>query len=198
MNFTIEQQELDGIQLIRAKQFEDTRGYFMETWSRDAFRQMGINGNFVQDNQSLSVRRGTVRGLHFQLPPYAQAKLIRVLQGSVFDVAVDLRVGSPNFGQWCGTCLSAATAEQLYVPKGFAHGFMTLESDTVVAYRVDAPYAPNFDAGVHWLDPTIGVDWPIDARDAILSAKDSALPLLAGIRSPFAWKRAEVAEAAWR
>jgi dTDP-4-dehydrorhamnose 3,5-epimerase len=196
MNFTIEALELDGIHLVRAKQFNDSRGYFMETWSRDAFRQLGIDSNFVQDNQSLSARRGTVRGLHYQSPPYAQAKLIRVLRGAVYDVVVDLRVGSPNFGQWCGTELSADSAAQLYVPRGFAHGFMTLEDDTVVAYRVDAPYAPSFDAGVHWLDSTIGIDWPIDARDATLSAKDMALPSLADIRSPFAWQRAKQVEAA--
>lgn len=193
MNFAIERLKLEDVLLIRTKRFEDPRGYFMETWSQDAFRQLGLKATFVQDNQSLSVQRGTVRGLHFQTPPYAQAKLVRVLQGSVFDVAVDLRVGSPDYGQWCGVTLSAAGAEQLYVPKGFAHGFVTLEPDTVIAYRVDAPYAPTCDAGIHWNDPAIAVRWPLDPAEAVLSAKDAALPQLASVASPFSWEKVAVA-----
>jgi dTDP-4-dehydrorhamnose 3,5-epimerase len=165
----------------------------METWSQEAFLELGVRAHFVQDNQSLSVRAGTVRGLHFQTPPWAQAKLVRVLQGSVFDVAVDLRAGSPDYGRWCGVTLSAAASDQLYIPRGFAHGFMTLEPDTVVAYRVDAPYAPACDAGILWNDPAIGIDWPIDASRAILSSKDAALPPLATLVSPFAWQRGETA-----
>ena len=196
MNFAIERLKLEDVLLIRTKRFEDPRGYFMETWSQDAFRQLGLKATFVQDNQSLSVQRGTVRGLHFQTPPYAQAKLVRVLQGSVFDVAVDLRVGSPDYGKWCGVTLSAAGAEQLYVPKGFAHGFVTLEPDTVIAYRVDAPYAPTCDAGIHWNDPAIAVRWPLDPAEAVLSAKDAALPQLASFASPFSWEKVVAAEPA--
>lgn len=188
MNFSIERLKLSGLLLVKGRRFEDARGYFTETWSHDAFRQLGIEAGFVQDNQSLSVMRGTVRGLHFQVPPFAQAKLVRVLQGSVLDVAVDLRAGSPSYGQWSGVTLTAARPEQLYIPAGFAHGFVTLEADTIVAYRVDAPYAPQCDAGVRWNDPAIGIDWPVTESDAVLSAKDAALPLLAGFRSPFVWE----------
>jgi dTDP-4-dehydrorhamnose 3,5-epimerase len=193
MNFSIERLKLAEILLIRSKRFEDPRGYFMETWSHAAFLDLGIRANFVQDNQSLSVQRGTVRGLHFQVPPFAQAKLIRVLQGSVFDVAVDIRAGSPTYGKWCAVTLTAARPEQLYIPKGFAHGFATLEPDTVIAYRVDAGYAPQCDAGIRWNDPAIGIDWPVGAEQAVLSAKDAALPLLEGFRSPFGWEAAEAA-----
>ena len=194
MNFAIERLEIDGLLLVHSKRFDDLRGHFVETWSRDAFRHLGIELNFVQDNQSLSVRQGTVRGLHFQRPPFAQAKLVRVLRGSVFDVAVDLRCGSPHYGRWCGTMLTAASPAQLYVPKGFAHGFMTLEPNTVVAYKVDASYAPHCDAGVHWQDPDIGIEWPFDAMDAVLSPKDLSLPSLATLSSPFLWQKAGVAK----
>jgi dTDP-4-dehydrorhamnose 3,5-epimerase len=194
MNFAIEQLKIDGPLLIRSKRFDDLRGHFMETWSRDAFRHLGVDVNFVQDNQSLSARQGTVRGLHFQLPPFAQAKLVRVLQGSVFDVAVDLRRGSPHYGGWCGTMLTAAKPEQLYVPKGFAHGFVTLEPETVVAYKVDASYAPHCDAGIHWQDPDIGIEWPFDTTGAVLSSKDSSLPPFAAFSSPFLWEEGYVVE----
>src|SRR5262249_36022010 len=153
----------------------------------------GVSAKFVQDNQSLSARPGTVRGLHFQAPPYAQAKLVRVLQGAVFDVAVDLRIGSTSYGKWCGINLTAAKPEQLYIPAGFAHGFLTLEPDTVVAYKVDAPYAPRCDFGIRWNDPAIGIDWPVDPTDAILSDKDAALPLLDSLRSPFVGEQREAA-----
>src|SRR5262245_32349865 len=127
MNFAIERLKISEVLLVRARRFDDPRGYFMETWSSEAFRKLGITADFVQDNQSLSVKPGTVRGLHFQVPPYAQAKLVRVLQGAVFDVAVDLRLASPDYGKWCGATLAASRPEQLYIPKGFAHGFVTLE-----------------------------------------------------------------------
>lgn len=194
MNFALERLEIEDLLLIRTRRFEDARGYFMETWSQDAFRQLGIETDFVQDNQSLSAPRGTVRGLHFQVPPYAQSKLVRVLQGSIFDVAVDLRAGSPDYGKWCGVTLSGAKPEQLYVPAGFAHGFVTLEPDTVVAYRVDAPYAPACDAGILWNDPALGIDWPVDPAQAVLSAKDAALPRLAAFSTPFHWKKIAAAE----
>ncbi|MGE0653514.1 MAG: dTDP-4-dehydrorhamnose 3,5-epimerase [Alphaproteobacteria bacterium] len=196
MNFAIERLKFEEILLVRSRRFEDARGYFMETWSLDAFDKLGIRADFVQDNQSLSSRPGTVRGLHFQVPPRAQAKLVRVLQGTIFDVAIDLRTGSPDYGKWCGVTLTAARPEQLYIPRGFAHGFVTLEPDTVVSYRVDAPYAPECDAGIYWNDPAIGIDWPFDTADAILSAKDSTLPLLDAFSSPFVWQRAHAVEPA--
>lgn len=194
MNLAVEQLEIDALLLVRLKRFEDPRGYFMETWSQNAFQQLGIDAKFMQDNQSLSVQRGTVRGLHFQVPPYAQAKLVRVLQGSVFDVAVDLRAGSPDYGRWCGVTLSAAKPEQLFIPAGFAHGFATLEPNTVVSYRVDAPYAPACDAGIFWNDPALAIDWPFDTAQAVLSTKDAALPRLGAFSTPFHWKKVAAAE----
>lgn len=196
MNFAIERLKFDEVLLIRTKRFEDSRGYFMETWSDESFRRLGIAARFVQDNQSLSRPVGTVRGLHFQTPPYAQAKLVRVLHGAIFDVAVDLRAGSPTYGKWCGTTLSAERAEQLYIPKGFAHGFATMEPDTVIAYRVDAPYAPSCDSGIFWNDPQIAIDWPIDPDKAVLSAKDAGLPRLADFKTPFKVERIGVAASA--
>lgn len=198
MNFAIERLEIEGLLLVHSKRFDDLRGHFVETWSRDAFQRLGIELNFVQDNQSLSARRGTVRGLHFQLPPFAQAKLVRVLNGAVFDVAVDLRCGSPHYGRWCGTKLAADRPQQLYVPKGFAHGFVTLEPDTVVAYKVDSSYAPHCDAGIHWQDPDIGIEWPLDTADAVLSPKDSSLPPFATFSSPFLWEKADRTKAPFR
>lgn len=194
MNFALERLKFDDILLVRSKRFEDTRGYFTETWSADAFLKLGIAARFVQDNQSMSRQPGTVRGLHFQLPPYAQAKLVRVLHGAVFDVVVDLRVGSPNYGKWCAATLTSDRSEQLFIPKGFAHGFMTLEPDTVIAYRVDTPYAPASDSGIYWNDPAIGIPWPFEAADTTLSVKDSVLPRLADFASPFRWERTDVVE----
>ena len=188
MNFLVERLSLEDVLLVRSRRFEDARGYFMESWSQPAFARVGIRANFVQDNQSLSIRTATVRGLHFQVPPYAQAKLVRVLKGAIFDVVVDLRSGSPDYGKWCAVTLTEGKPEQLYIPAGFAHGFMTLEPDTLVAYRVDAVYAPECDAGICWDDPDIGIEWPYDANDAVLSAKDSTLPRLAAFSSPFSWK----------
>ncbi|TWT12883.1 dTDP-4-dehydrorhamnose 3,5-epimerase [Reyranella sp. CPCC 100927] len=196
MNFAVERLKIEDLLLIRTKRFEDPRGYFMETWSQDAFEQLGIKATFVQDNQSLSAKPGTVRGLHFQTPPYAQAKLVRVLQGSIFDVAVDVRLGSPTFGEWCGLTLTADRPEQFYIPAGFAHGFVTLAPDTIVSYRVDAPYAPACDGGIQWNDPALKIEWPFNVADAVLSAKDAALPRLAIFKSPFRWQKVADAKAA--
>lgn len=176
---------IPGVILVKPQKFGDHRGYFMESFSREAFAAFGIDREFVQDNQSLSAHRGTVRGLHFQTPPHAQAKLVRVLKGAIFDVAVDIRAGSPTFGRWCGATLTADGGEQLFVPRGFAHAFCTLEPGTEVAYKVDAYYAPECDRGVIWNDATIGIDWPIATTDAVLSDKDIKLPRLADIDSPF-------------
>ena len=171
--------------LLTPKRFEDARGWFSETYSRPRYAALGIECEFVQDNQSLSRPAGVLRGLHFQHPPHAQAKLVRCLKGRIFDVAVDIRRGSPSFGQAVSATLTADKGEQLFVPAGFAHGFVTLEPDTEVAYKVDAPYAPEADAGIAWNDPTLGIDWPLPAAGAIVSDKDAALPRLNAIESPF-------------
>lgn len=183
--FTATETSLPGVRIVKPTRFGDARGYFIETYSRQAFRELGIDAEFVQDNQSLSEMPGTLRGLHFQRPPFAQAKLVRVLRGAIFDVAVDLRHGSPHYARWYGTTLTADGDEQLFVPRGFAHGFVTLEPGVIVAYKVDAPYSAASDGGIAWNDPTIGVDWPWRAEDVTLSAKDRQHPLLGSIEPPF-------------
>ena len=165
-------------QHIATKRFEDSRGWFIETWQRSRYEQFGIVENFCQDNHSLSVISGTIRGLHFQRAPHAQAKLVRCLRGAVYDVAVDIRSDSPTFRQWVGVVLSAERGNQLYIPSGYAHGFLTLEDNTEIAYKVDANYAPEADGGISWLDPNIGVEWPLDNGPPKVSAKDECLPLL--------------------
>lgn len=188
--FAFEPLAIPAVVLVRPKKFGDARGYFMETYSAEAFAAAGIGAVFVQDNQSLSGPRGVVRGLHFQAPPVPQAKLVRVLKGSIFDVAVDLRLGSPSYGKWCGATLSADGAEQLFVPHGFAHGFCTLEPDTEVAYKVDGLYAPQCEGGLAWNDPVLAIDWPLTAGEAQLSGRDAALPAFAGFASPFRYEAA--------
>jgi dTDP-4-dehydrorhamnose 3,5-epimerase len=173
--------------MVQPSKLGDHRGYFLETFSHRDFGRLGIGNKFVQDNQSFSAQRGTVRGLHFQQPPHAQAKLIRVLRGAIFDVAIDLRRGSPTFGRWCGATLTADSGNQLFVPRGFAHAFCTLQPDTEVTYKVDDYYAPECDAGLIWNDPDIGIDWPIAAEEAVLSEKDGRLPRLAAFESPFVY-----------
>ncbi|AZO79501.1 MULTISPECIES: dTDP-4-dehydrorhamnose 3,5-epimerase [unclassified Bosea (in: a-proteobacteria)] len=187
-NFAFEPLTIPSIVLIRPKKFGDARGYFMETWSAQDFAAAGIGTVFVQDNQSLSAARGVVRGLHFQAPPAAQAKLIRVLKGAIFDVTVDIRRGSPSYGKWCAATLTADGAEQLFVPRGFAHAFCTLEPDTEVVYKVDAPYAPQAEGGIAWDDPELAIDWPVSKTEAQLSGKDAALPGFAGFVSPFRYE----------
>jgi len=176
---------IPAVILVRPRRFGDERGWFMETWSRRVFAEGGIDAEFVQDNQSFSAQVGTVRGLHFQVPPTPQAKLVRVVRGAIFDVAVDLRRGSPTYGRWCGATLTAAGGEQLFVPRGFAHGFCTVEPDTEVAYKVDGPYDPACDRGLAWDDPTLAVTWPVAPGAAVLSAKDKAQPAFAGFDTPF-------------
>lgn len=186
--FAFEPLAIPAVVLIRPKKFGDARGYFMETWSQEAFAAAGIDAVFVQDNQSLSAARGVVRGLHFQTPPAAQAKLVRVLRGAIFDVAVDIRVGSPSYGRWCAATLTAEGAEQLFVPRGFAHGFCTLEPGTEVTYKVDGPYAPGTEGGLIWNDPELAIDWPIAAAEVQLSGKDAILPGFSGFSSPFCYE----------
>jgi dTDP-4-dehydrorhamnose 3,5-epimerase len=180
--------DLPGLVLLRPRVFQDARGTFAETYNERAFAAAGISARFVQDNQSFSAKRGTIRGLHFQLPPAAQSKLVRVLRGSVYDVAVDLRVGSPGYGRWEGETLTADGGEQLFVPRGFAHAFCTLEPDTIVAYKVDEFYAPASDSGLIWNDPTLAIDWPVAPGEAMLSDKDFKLGRFADFVSPFRYE----------
>lgn len=168
---------LRGVYLIEPDVFGDARGYFMETWSKAKWADLGITADFVQDNESFTAKKGTLRGLHCQLDPFSQAKAVRVIRGTVLDVAVDLREGSPTYLRWCSAELSAENKRQLFLPKGFLHGFLTLTDDVVFAYRVDAPYAPAADRSVRFDDPAIGVEWGIE--DPVLSKKDAAAPLLA-------------------
>lgn len=177
--------EIDGLVEIRPRRFEDDRGFFSETWNEQVWHEQGINDKFVQDNHSSSKRRGTLRGLHFQMPPSAQAKLVRVTRGSAFDVAVDLRRGSPTFRQWKGLVLSAAEWNQLLIPEGFAHGFLTLEDDTEVQYKATAAYDPYTDRAIRFDDPEIGVEWPIETADLVLSDRDRSAPMLAGVETGF-------------
>jgi dTDP-4-dehydrorhamnose 3,5-epimerase len=153
----------------------DARGFFSEAFKRSSFEDQGLVIDWIQDNQSLSAQAGTVRGLHFQLPPVAQDKLIRVIRGAIFDVAVDLRRASPSFGQWVGLELSYDKWNQLLVPKGFAHGFMTLTPDVEVMYKVSAPYSPEHESAIMWNDPDLAIAWP-DAGPPVLSAKDQEAP----------------------
>ncbi len=184
-NFTGENLPIPGVILVRPRKFADSRGFFMETYKAPAFAELGVTATFTQDNHSLSTRRGTIRGLHFQTPPRAQAKLVRVIRGAVLDVALDLRKGSPTYGKHCGATLTAAGGEQLFIPRGFAHAFCTLEDETEVVYKVDDLYAPECDAGLFWGDPDLAIDWPV-ARDAVLvSDKDARLPAFADFVSPF-------------
>ena len=174
-----------GLLLLEPKRFGDQRGFFSEAWSREAFRRAGIDADFVQDNHSLSREVGVVRGLHFQVAPAAQGKLVRVPDGAVWDVAVDLRAGSPTRGQWAGAVLSAANWRQLWIPSGFAHGFCTIEPDSEVLYKVDAPYDADADRGLAWDDPDLALPWPVDAARAVLSDKDRRQPLLRDLGDPF-------------
>ena len=167
------------IRAIRPRSFPDNRGCFSETYNTRSFAEVGIGVDFVQDNQSISSRRGTIRGLHFQIPPMAQAKLVRVVKGSVLDVAVDLRHGSPSYGRHVRHVLSAANEEQLFVPAGFAHGFCTCEDDTVVLYKVSTFYSPAHERGIRWNDPALAIDWGIAEAEALLSKRDQAHPFLA-------------------
>ncbi len=172
---------ISGPALIKPKLIGDARGYFMEAWKDSWFREHIENVGFVQDNQSLSQQVGTIRGLHYQDAPVAQGKLVRCLKGSIFDVAVDIRKDSPTFGQWVGATLSAENAEQLWVPEGFAHGFCTLEPDTIVFYKVTNPYSKEHDRGLAYDDPQIGIEWPIKADEAVLSDKDRVQPALSSL-----------------
>jgi len=183
----VERLRISEIVAIKPVRYEDERGFFSETYNRRALADVGIEAEFVQDNHSLSVPQGTLRGLHFQAPPAAQAKLVSVVRGVILDVAVDLRVGSPSFGQHVCCELSAREWNQIYIPQGFAHGFCTLEPDTEVTYKVSDYYAPELDRGLMWNDPELGIDWPIS--DPLLSEKDRSHPPLRDLPQYFTYKQ---------
>jgi dTDP-4-dehydrorhamnose 3,5-epimerase len=174
----IEPQAIADVLLITPQRFGDARGFFSETFRRSALAEAGFDRDFVQDNHSLSEKRGTVRGLHFQLEPHAQDKLIRVTRGAVLDVAVDIRPGSPTYGRHVAVELSADNWTQLLVPRGFAHGFQTLTDGAEVLYKVTGYYAPEAERGLLWSDPALRVDWPVTAEDATVNARDAAWPTL--------------------
>ena len=177
--------EIAGLLLVEPKKFGDHRGFFSETYNRQQLAEAGFVAEFVQDNHSFSGVEGVVRGLHFQSPPFAQDKLVRVVRGAILDVAVDIRRGSPTFGDHATVELSAANWRQLLVPAGFAHGFVTLEPDTEVVYKVTAYYAPEHDHGILWSDPALGIAWPVSPEAAVVSDKDCLQPRLADVASPF-------------
>ncbi len=179
--------DISDVKLIEPVIHRDSRGFFSETFSVRRLAEAGISANFVQDNHSLSVEKGVIRGLHFQSPPFAQDKLVRVTRGAIFDVAVDIRAGSPTFGRYVAAVLSAENWHQLWVPKGFAHGFCTLEPNTEVVYKVTEYYAPKNDLGIAWNDPAIAIEWPVDEAAAILSEKDRKHPGLADSAAYFSF-----------
>lgn len=183
----ISKTKLEGVLLLTPKRHGDARGYFCETWNKDRMAAHGLTYDFVQDNQSLSAEVGTVRGLHFQSPPHAQAKLVRCGRGALLDVAVDIRKGSPTFGQWISEELSAENGRQLLIPEGFLHGFITLMPDTEILYKCNDYYSPECDGAVRFDDPDIGVDWGQDTSGATLSAKDANAQSFADFDSPFEW-----------
>lgn len=179
---------LHGVFLLEPARFSDARGFFAESWNRQRMADAGFDIDWVQDNHSLSTETGTVRGLHFQAPPHAQAKLVRCGQGRLFDVAVDIRRGSPTYGKWTGVELSADNGLQLLIPAGFLHGFVTREPGTEIIYKCTDYYAPECDGAV-WFDcPEIGIDWGLNGVDPILSDKDAAAPRLVDFDNPFTYE----------
>ncbi len=181
----VENTKLEGVKILTPRRFGDDRGFFSESWSRRAMAAAGFEFDWVQDNHSLSARVGTVRGLHFQSPPHAQDKLVRCGKGAFYDVVVDIRRGSPTYGQSFGATLSFANGKQLLVPKGFLHGFATLEPDTEIIYKCSDYYAPECDGAVRYDSPDLAIDWQLNGVDPVLSEKDANAPLFAEFDSPF-------------
>ncbi len=179
--------DIVGVLLIEPERYRDARGFFCETYNAPEMARHGIDASFVQDNQSLSTACGTVCGLHFQSPPYAQAKLIRVVRGAIQAVAVDIRSGSPTYGRHVNAELSAENALQLFIPPGFANGFATLRPLTEIACRVSAPHSPSHDHGILWSDPALRIRWPVSPAEAVLSPKDAVFPSIRDIVSPFSY-----------
>lgn len=186
-NFNFTETKIKGVYIIEPKVFGDNRGYFMETYNKEHFAEAGLTMNFVQDNESSS-SKGVLRGLHFQTK-HTQGKLVRVTKGEVFDVAVDLRKGSPTYGQWEGVVLSAENKKQFYIPEGFAHGFLVLSDHAIFNYKCTDFYCPEGEGGVLWNDPDIGIEWPLEGIDnIILSEKDKIHPTLKDLNVPFEYK----------
>lgn len=179
---------LPGVLILTPARFGDARGWFSETWNAARMAEAGLDLAFVQDNHSFSAEKGTLRGLHFQRPPRAQDKLVRCTRGAILDVAVDIRKGSPSYGKWVGVELSAANGQQLLVPKGFLHGFLTLTADCEVQYKCTDVYAPECDGAVAW--DSVGIDWGLNGAQPVLSAKDAVAQALADFDSPFAYEGA--------
>ncbi len=182
--------DIPDVVLIRPKRLGDARGYFVETFNARLFGREVAEAVFVQDNEALSAQAGTVRGLHFQHPPTAQGKLVRALKGGIFDVAVDIRQGSPSFGRHISTLLTAESGDQLWVPPGFAHGYCTTEPDSIIAYKVTDFYSGADDGGIAWDDPALGIDWPVAPGAAVLSDKDRKLPKLSELPTVFTYAAA--------
>ncbi|MGB8812228.1 MAG: dTDP-4-dehydrorhamnose 3,5-epimerase [Paracoccaceae bacterium] len=183
----IEPTALPDVMILTPARFGDDRGWFSETWNAAKMAALGLDIDFVQDNHSMSATIGTLRGLHYQSPPRAQDKLVRCSKGAIFDVAVDIRTGSPFYGKWVGVELSAENRRQLLVPKGFLHGFVTRTADTEVQYKCSDVYAPDCDGGIRWNDPSIGIDWGLSGNPT-LSSKDTVAPFFADFQSPFVWE----------
>lgn len=188
MAIACESLAIPDVKILRPKKHGDDRGFFSETYTQRSLAEVGIDIVFVQDNHAFSAARGTVRGLHFQTEPYAQDKLVRVSRGAIFDVAVDLRTGSPTYGKHVSAVISAKEWNQILVPIGFAHGLVTLEPDTEVLYKVSNFYSPQHDLGLLWNDPALGIPWPVDEAAAILSAKDRLLPRLSALPAHFRYE----------
>ena len=192
----LEPLDISDVKLLIPAKHGDHRGFFSEVYNRRSLAMAGVHIDFVQDNHSFSAEKGTMRGLHFQTPPYAQHKLVRVVRGVAFDVAVDLRRGSPSFGEHVSVVLSAESWNQILVPVGFAHGIMTLAPDTEIIYKVSGYYAPDHDHGIRWNDPALAIEWPIPEDEVTLSAKDSSQPMLHEIDVPFDYSHSP--SGAWR
>lgn len=188
MSMKVDRTNVLDVLAVIPQRFGDERGFFCESYSKRRFEEIGLSFDFVQDNYSISAKAGTVRGLHFQAPPHAQTKLVRCGRGRLLDIAVDIRKGSPTYGQWTSAEMSFENGVQLLIPHGFLHGFVTLEPDTEIIYKCDDYYAPECDGAVRFDDPDIGVDWGIDPLEAILSDKDRAAPFLKDFDSPFVYK----------
>ena len=179
--------KLSGVKILTPNRFGDHRGFFSESWNKSRMEAAGLSYDFVQDNHSLSHKVGTIRGLHFQAPPRAQAKLVRCSRGRLFDVAVDIRKGSPTFEQWVGVELSFENGKQLLIPEGFLHGFVTREPDTEIIYKCSDYYAPDCDGAVRFDDPDLGIDWGL-VGEPLLSAKDASAPYMKDFETPFVWE----------
>jgi len=182
---TVNQTKLPGVMLLEPRRFGDNRGHFSETWNAKRMAEQGLVYDFVQDNQSLSMVAGTVRGLHFQTPPHAQTKLVRCTRGALYDVAVDVRRGSPTYGQWVGYELSAKNGLQLLIPAGFAHGFATYADETEICYKCDDYYSPDCEGSIRFDDPDLAIDWGLGARAPVLSDKDMVAGALKDFDTPF-------------